>query len=448
VNTAKARLTEGPVGDHLRRLTLPMAWGIFAIIAINLVDTFFIGQLGPAPLAAMGFLFPVTMVLSNIAMGLGIGAVSVVSRAIGAGRSGEARRLATDSLVLALLFVGAAAAAGLATIGPLFRALGATPEVLPLIADYMEIWYIGMVFLVVPMVGNSLIRATGDARVPGVVMTIAAVVNLVLDPLLIFGLLGFPRMEIQGAALATLIAYAFAFAAAFAVLHFRERMIDYRWPGCQALRNSWGRILAIGLPAAAGNMVAPLALMLLTRLIAGFGPEAVAGFGVAGRIEAFALLVFMALSASMGPFVGQNWGAGRPERVRTALGLAVRFAILWGMATAALLALFAEPLARVFSDEPAVVATITRYLYVVPVSFGLSGVVMVSASFFTALGRPLTGLALNAGKMLGLYLPLAWLASGPFGLTGIFTAASLSALAVGLLALAWHRRVCNRACGD
>ncbi len=420
-----------------------MTWGIFAVIAINLVDTFFVGQLGPAPLAAMGFMFPVTMVVSNIAMGLGIGAVSVVSRAIGAGESDVARRLATDSLGLALLFVGVAVAIGLATIEPLFIMLGATPDVLPHIRAYMEIWYIGMVFLVVPMVGNFIIRAAGDGRMPGIIMTVAAVINLILDPLLIFGLLGFPRMEIAGAAMATLIAYAFTFCASFAVLHLRERIIDYGWPGWPALARSWRRVLGIGLPAAASNMVIPLSLLVLTRMVAEYGPDAVAGFGVASRIEAFALLVFMSLAAAMGPFAGQNWGAGHAERVREALRLSVRFVLLWGLLTAVLLAIFAFPLARLFSTEQAVIEATVLYLYIVPVSFGLQGVVMVAAAFFNGLGQPIPGLVLNGGRMLLLYLPMAVVGGMLLGLPGIYIAACLSGFAAGAVALIWQFRACT-----
>ncbi|MEL6765514.1 MAG: MATE family efflux transporter, partial [Cyanobacteria bacterium J06607_6] len=174
-------------------MTLPMVGGVFAIVAFNLADTFFVGQLGTQQLAAVSFTFPVVLLLGSLAMGLGIGASSVIARAIGEGDRDRVRRFTTNSLLLALTAVILFVLLGLATIDPLFTLLGATPEQLPLVREYMQIWYFGMVFLVVPMVGNSAIRAAGNTATPSLIMTMAAGLNILLDPLLIFGWAGFPR---------------------------------------------------------------------------------------------------------------------------------------------------------------------------------------------------------------------------------------------------------------
>ncbi len=160
----RTSLIEGPVGRRLLFLTVPMVGGIFAITTFNLVDTFFVARLGTDELAAMGFIFPVVMFVQSIALGLGIGTASVVSRAIGEGDHRKVRRLTTDSLILAVLLVVLFVTVGLLTINPLFTLMGATPEILPLIRQYMTIWYVGMIFVTVPMVGNNAIRATGDTK--------------------------------------------------------------------------------------------------------------------------------------------------------------------------------------------------------------------------------------------------------------------------------------------
>ena len=149
----KSKLTEGPVGLQLLKLTLPLVWGVFAVIAFSLADTYFVVQLGTNQLAAMSFTFPVVMVLGSVAMGLGVGASSIIARAIGSGDRYRVRQLTTDSLILSLLVVAILAGLGLATINPLFTALGAGPDALPLIRDYMSVWYLGIIFLVVPLVG-------------------------------------------------------------------------------------------------------------------------------------------------------------------------------------------------------------------------------------------------------------------------------------------------------
>ena len=178
----KAKLTEGSVGMGLIKLTLPLIWGVFAVIGFSLADTYFVAQLGTRELAAMSFTFPVVTILGSIAMGLGTGTASIIGRAIGEGNHYRVQRLTTDSLMMSLPIVAIFALFGLATISPLFTALGAGAEVLPLVRDYMSIWYIGIICLVVPLVGNSAIRASGNTAVPSLIMIVAAAVNVALDP--------------------------------------------------------------------------------------------------------------------------------------------------------------------------------------------------------------------------------------------------------------------------
>ncbi|HHQ4767963.1 TPA: MATE family efflux transporter, partial [Aeromonas veronii] len=176
-----------PIPVVLRQMTGPMIFGIIAILAFNLVDTFFIGMLGTEALAAISFTFPVTFVVTSLAMGLGAGLSAVIGHTLGQGKHDEAAHLATDSLFLAVIMVALLSAGGALTIKPLFTLLGASAELISLIHDYMLIWYLTVPMLVLPMVGNAAIRATGDTKTPSLVMAVAGLVNGVLDPLLIFG---------------------------------------------------------------------------------------------------------------------------------------------------------------------------------------------------------------------------------------------------------------------
>ena len=173
----RARITEDPIGRTLFRLTVPMIFGILSMVAFNLADTFFVGKLGKEQLAALSFTFPVVLFVGSLALGIGMGTSAVISRAIGSKDYHKVHRLVFDSLLLGIIVVGVGVAAGLCTIRPLFRLLGARGTVLDYIEEYMSIWYIGMVFVVVPMVGNNIIRATGDSKIPGLLMVIGAAVN-------------------------------------------------------------------------------------------------------------------------------------------------------------------------------------------------------------------------------------------------------------------------------
>ena len=435
-------LTEGKVSLQLVKLTLPMIWGSFTVIAFNLADTYFVSQLGTAELAAMTFTFPVVLLLGNLAMGLGIGVSSVVSRAVGEGESALVKRLTMASLTLSLVVVGVFALIGLGTIEPLFTLLGVKPEILPLVREYMQIWYLGMVFLVVPMVGNSVIRAAGDAQTPSLIMTMAAFLNILLDPLLIFGWGPFPALELQGAALATVIARAMTLAASLLVLGLRERLLLYYLPPLQEAREHWGRILRIGFPAALTRAIVPLSMGFVTSIVATYGPAAIAGFGIALRVESFALIVPMALPASIGPFVGQNWGARRYDRIRQALKLSFGFSLVFGGLLAIALSLSADRIAAIFNRDPAVIAVVTIYLIIAPLGYGAAAVLFTASSVSNALGRPLPAVVMSLVQMLVFYVPLAYLGSWLLGLRGIFIAACLSNLIVGLGALIWSIRTC------
>ncbi|NQV44003.1 MAG: MATE family efflux transporter, partial [Rhodospirillales bacterium] len=267
-------------------MTIPMIWGILAVVSVTITDTFFVGQLGTLPLAAMGFVFPIAMVMFSLGIGLSAGAASVIARTIGGSSREEVRRLATDALSLSFIISVLFVLVGISTIDPVFRMLGAKDDTLPLITAYMTPTYIGIIFLIVPMTGNSVLRACGDAKWPAMIMIGSAGINAVLDPILIFGLLGMPRMEIAGAAWATMIARLFILFSVFAILHFRERLISNLWPGLKTFTASARKILHIAIPAAMNQMLNPLAMALLTAMVATFGTGAVAAFGVATRIEA------------------------------------------------------------------------------------------------------------------------------------------------------------------
>ena len=430
-------LTDGPVRGHLIRLGAPMTLGIVAAMSVALVDTYFLGLLGTAELAAISFTFPVVFAITSLSIGLGAGTASVVSREIGRGDLERVKRTATDSLVLAVIIVAVVAGIGWLTAEPLFRLLGADPEVLALTVAYMKIWYFGMPFLVVPMVANNIIRANGDAIVPSAIMIAVSVINAGLDPLLIFGLWGLPAMGIEGAAWASVIARAVTMVVALGVVVFREKLVDLAVPAWGVLMASWRRILAVGIPAALGNAVNPVGIAVVTGIVATFGTEAVAGFGVATRVEAFASIPMLALSAAIGPIAGQNWGSGHRDRVLSAVRQSFVFCLAWSVGAAVLLFLLAEPIAGVFSSDEAVVGEATRYLAIVPISLAGYGIVTIAAGAYNALGKPLTGLAYYLVRTLILYVPLAWIASLFAPTWAVFAAIAVSNVVAGAT-VGWH----------
>ncbi|MEE3197145.1 MAG: MATE family efflux transporter [Pseudomonadota bacterium] len=435
-----ARLATGDVGTHLRGLAVPMAVGFVALNSFSVADTYFVSQLGTLPLAAMGFTFPVSFAMISVGLGLGIGVSSVVSRLLGSGDRDTVQRITTHALLLGVVLGVALTMLGLATIVPVFQGLGADERTLPLIREYMEIYFLCAVFAIVPMLGNFAIRATGDAMVPAIILSISAAINVILDPLLIFGLAGFPRLELRGAAIATVVANGITLLASTAILVYRERLIHVRHLRFEKLWDSWQRLLHIGLPAIATNLLTPITMGIITALVAGFGPFAVAGFGVASRVESFVLIVIFALSSSLGPFVGQNFGAGQISRVNQAVHLSNRFCVTYGLIAAVFLFVLAQPLSAFFIYYPMVIDVASAYFRVVSFTLGGFGVMMVALSSFNAFGRPMPAAVLSFAKMFLVYVPLAWLLSATLGLSGIFWANAISHLLLGVASFMWLRR--------
>lgn len=430
----KAQLTSGKVEPLLLKLTIPMIFGMVGMVIFNLVDTYFVGKLGTNQLAALTFTFPVVLIINSLALGLGIGSSSVISKAVGEGDNHKVQRLATDSLILSILLVMVFITIGLLTIEPVFKLLGVNSEIMPFVKEYMRIWYFGVVFVVVPMVGNNAIRALGDTKTPGIIMMISAGINVILDPILIFGVGPFPELGIGGAAIATVIARALTFLAAVYVLVIREKIVTFKKAKINEVVNSWKQILFIGLPNALTRMVIPIAAGVITSLIASYGIKAVAGFGVATRIEFFALALVRALSSVMGPFVGQNWGAREFERVRRSIKFSEKFSIISNLLLFVILAIFAERIGWIFNKDAEVIKNVSVYLRIVPIGYGLQGIILISTSVLNVFKKPMHAVLLSITQMFIIYLPLAFLGSKLFGIPGIFVALAVSNLITGITA--------------
>lgn len=433
----KGDLTTGAIRGHLIRLSVPMVWGIFAIISFQLVNTFYISMLGTDPLAAITFTFPITYIIFAVFMGFGIGMSSVISRLIGKKLAGEntsedIRRVTTHGLVMVVIASAAVTIAGLSLMNPLFRMMGANDVMITMIDDYMHIYFIGTTFICLPIVGNAALRASGDTMTPAIIMTTAAVANALLDPLLIFGLFGFPRLELQGAAISTVLSNGCAMIAGLCVLH-RKSMIDLsHLKDLSRFSDSAKRLLFVAIPAGLTSGLPAILNSAIIALLSKSGAAPVAAFGVVTRIEAFVFIIMMALSVGMGPIIGQNWGAGRHDRVRETLKLALIFCVVWSIFVAITLYLFRMPIASVFTQDTDVAKYIALYLVIVPFSYPLANIVSGWGSAFNAMGKPQYSASMIFLKMIVILIPAVHLGYNTYGITGVFAAIAIVNVITGI----------------
>jgi len=433
-------LTTGSVGRHLVRLTVPMFLGISSMILASMVDTIYIGWIGTRELAAVSFSFPVVMGLSSVSMGLGVGATSIMSRALGQGDRSRAYLLGTHTLLLVLLLVVVLAVGGRIFSAQLFRMIGADEVILPMVTAYMNIWFIGLPLFALPMVAMSMLQALGNARVPGTLMMAGAAMQVVLAPAFIFGLPGIhDGIGYTGSAWAFVLSRSLTLLATGYVVWQRGMIAPLgRWHEVWA---SWREVLRIGVPMILTNLIGPISMGVVFGLLAKSGHAVVAGFGVAVRIESLALMILMALSGSIAPMIGQNWGARQYARVDTAMQLGYRFSFAWGIFVFVVLATFGRQIVGLINHDPEVIEATYQYLLIVPLSYSTMGVAMVAGSCFVALGRSLPSLILNVVRVVVIYVPLAFLGDRLFGYRGVFGASAVATVLIAAASYVWIRRI-------
>jgi Na+-driven multidrug efflux pump len=277
-------------------------------------------------------------------------------------------------------------------------------------------------------------------------MMLGAILNVALDPVFIFGVGPIPAMGLNGAAIAALIARGLIFIGAIYLLRGRLNMISLNKPDSDELRKSWRDILHVGIPAAGTNAIVPIATAIITAMIAGYGPEAVAGFGVASRIESLVLVMFYALSGIIGPFIGQNLSAGKEGRILESIRLSMLFCVGSGLLIAVILATSASALPTLFSDNDSVLGVARLFLIIAPIGYAGYGLVMTINAAFNGMGRPMPGVVVSLMRTILLYVPLAIVGKYFYGIAGIFAAYAAANIITGFVAYAWIKRTIHKLC--
>ncbi len=416
----KYSLTSGAISVTLKRMTIPMILGMVMMMSFGLIDTFFVSLLGTDQLAAISFTFPVTFTVISLNIGLGIGTSAIIGKLQGAGEIKQSQQHATGALTLSFLLVGVLALLGYIFIEPVFHLLNATDNLMPYIHDYMGIWYASSIFLALPMVGNSVLRACGDTRTPSIIMAAGGGLNALLDPLFIFGLGPIPAMGIQGAALATFIAWLVGATWILYLLAVKRKLILPRLLTMPEMKESSRDILRIGLPAAGANMLTPVAGGVMTAVVAGYGAEAVAAWGVGNRLESIASIVILALSMTLPPFISQNVGANNYTRVIDAYKITLKFILIWQLAVFLVMFLLSTWIAAAFAKEQEVAELITLFLMIVPLGYGMQGVIILTNSSLNAMHRPMSALVLSVIRLFVFFVPVSVAGSLLFDLKGLF----------------------------
>lgn len=420
-------LTEGSISKNLIKFSLPMMIGLLMVTAFNIIDTIWIGMLGPMHLAAIAITFPIIYLFISIGFGLWLGSNALISQALGARDLSKADNIAEHSLFLALIVGLVFGAIAIFFAEQIFTFLGATPEILPLTLDYANIIFIGFAFMFLDFASHSILRAEGNTITPMKVMFIAVIFNAVLDPLLIFGFSIIPETGIQGAAIATLLARILSFSLLFSYILLGNSRIKLNPKDFKPKFSLVKEIFKIGLPNAVSNSFSAVGMIAMTAIVGFFGEFALAAFGVALRLESMVILPVMGIAAGVVSIVGQNIGAGKIKRARKTVMLSVKLAFMLQLILASFLFFFPSVFYSVFTQDLQVITIGISFLTIVAFAYPLRGIYFMFNASFQGSGKTLLSMLLMTMQwavavILALFLSQDHL----YGLNGVWLALLLS----------------------
>jgi len=423
----QAKFVEGNLFRHVSVMALTSSIGLMAVFVVDLVNMLYIALLGREELAAaIGYAGAILFFTTSFGIGMSIGVGALVARSLGARDLPLAREKATTGLVLGFVFGSLFAAAVWVFLWPLVGLLGATGATAALAVHFLQIVIPSQPLLMVGMVGGAILRSHGDARAAMMATVWGAVATAVLDPILIFGF----RLELTGAAIASVVARVVI--AWVALQPIRKRYGGFDRPSFGQVVADMGPIWAIAVPAILTQVATPVGQAFVTRATSAYGEAAVAGMAIAGRLTPVAFGVIFALSGALGPIIGQNFGAGRMDRVRRSFWDALIFTALVILLVSALLFVLRGPIADAFKAEG-----LTRelvYLFCGPLAllWFFNGLVFVGNAVCNNLGRPFWSTLVNWGRHTLGTIPLALWLGQSWGAPGVLVGQALGGVVFGL----------------
>ncbi len=437
----KGEVTEMPILEALKKLSLPIVVGQSMHMMYNIIDTLWVGRLGAEELAAISFSFPVIFTVFSLGAGFSISGSALVSQYRGARQRENANHAGGQVFVFATSIAMILGTVGFFNGESILHIMGAEPEVLPLAWSYFRIICAGIPLMFLYFVFEAVFRATGNTHTPMVIKIGTSLLNIILDPLLIFGIGPFPFLGIEGAAIATVVSRAIGAAIGLYLLFSGTREeIHIRpvhlIPDARMIR----LVFAIGTPAALGLTAIALARAFMTGVVAGFGTYAVAAWGAGNRILTLLRMPAIGTSQATTILVGQHLGAGNVDRAEESAWKSAQVSFVLLMLAGSLVALNAPAVISIFNNHPEVVAVGTVFLRLGAFAYVALALQMVIGGALRGAGNTIEDTVLRVITQWVLQIPLAIYLSGVLGVNGIWWAILLAFSTGALMSVLWFRR--------
>ncbi len=438
----KFDLVSGPILPTIVKLAWPVVATMFVHTAFLITDMIWVGRLGAPEMAGVISSVFIIWILFSIAEIVTAGLVAIIARHYGEKNYDRAGYVAVQAIGFSTLLSIIVTVVGYTFTTDIMAFMGTEPNVAAFGVDYLKIRFAGAIFLLWYEVGTSIFRATGDTKTPMILSIVAVAGNILLDPCLIFGWGPFPAMGVKGAATATIIAN-FVAVFGFAYYMLRGRLtLELKW--LQALKidlKLFFEMVRIGLPLSLNGVVFSIVYVFINRITAEFGTEAIAALGVGNRAESISYLICFGFAVAVSTMVGQNLGAGRPDRAEKAVWITVGITGAVTLVITMAFLLIPELITRAFISNSKVIAYSVDYLRIIAISQVFMASVIVFEGAFSGAGDTLPPMVIGIPASV-LRIPIAYLLCFvfDFGVTGVWWAISLTMIASGIVIALWFRR--------
>lgn len=412
------KLAEMPIPKLLTEMSIPAIIGMLVTAVYNIVDTIFVGRIGTEAIGAVTIAFPLFMIVSAIGLAFGIGSASFISRLLGEDNKKMANQVSATSIITTFIIGIVFAAFGLYYLRPILRLFGATDAIMPYAVNYTAIIIIGSIFTMSNMNMNNMVRAEGSAKMSMVALSTGAILNIILDPILIFTF----NMGIAGASTATVIAQAVSTVMLIAFYKSDHSVLDFKLREFKPSIAIYAEIMKIGIPTLIRQLLSSVAMTLLNNMAAVYGAAAVASIGIINRVFAFGFYVIAGFTQGFQPVAGFNFGARQIGRLKDSIKITFKRTTLFGITLFLVFFFFNKQVISFFSRDPEVIEIAASGLKLYALILPLLGFGITINTLFQALGHGIPATILSLSRQGFFFIPAILLLSNNFGLRGIFMA--------------------------
>jgi putative MATE family efflux protein len=432
-----------PIRKLLISMSLPMMASMLVQALYNIVDSIFVARVSEAALTAVSISFPIQNLMIAFGVGIGVGVNALLSKSLGEGDQPRAQRIALQGIFIEVICCVIFILVGIFAMDIFFRGQTADAEIIALGKDYLSICCIFSVGLFAQLIFERLLQATGRTVLSMISQCAGALINIIFDPILIFGVswLGIPAMGVTGAAIATVFGQIVGGIVAIVLNVRRNRELAFRFRGFRPDGKLCGGILFIGIPSAIMGSIGSFMTYGVNKILFAFeevGKTAAAVFGVYFKLQSFVFMPVFGLNNGMVPIVSYNYGAKRPDRITQTIRLSAIYAVAIMAAGVAVVQLIPDKLLRLFDASEQMLTIGVPALRIISTCFVFAGFSIVCSSVFQALGNSIFSMIMSITRQLAVLLPAAYILAHAFGLHAVwyaFPIAEFASLALSIIML-------------